>query len=66
MRFLWAFRYNPLREWQLKTSLRNCHWQFRRRIIAVQLCAQNPAVAILPEAKLRGLSPSTQRSGVHV
>jgi hypothetical protein len=48
MRFLWAFRYNPLRERQLRTGSGNCReaiswvqtcrWQF---------CTQNPAGAIL-------------------
>ncbi|MDR1178895.1 MAG: hypothetical protein LBK44_00190 [Spirochaetales bacterium] len=47
MRFLWAFRYNPIAQRQLRTNPRNCHRQFRGRIIAPQLCAHNHAVAIL-------------------
>ncbi|MDR1179571.1 MAG: hypothetical protein LBK44_03635 [Spirochaetales bacterium] len=41
MRFLWAFRCNPLRDRQLRTKPRNCHRQLRGRIIALQLCAYN-------------------------
>jgi hypothetical protein len=29
MQILWAFRYHPWRERQLRTSARNCHGQFR-------------------------------------
>jgi hypothetical protein len=34
MRFLWAFRYNPIAQRQLRTNPGNCHWQFPERIIA--------------------------------
>ncbi|MDR1179002.1 MAG: hypothetical protein LBK44_00725 [Spirochaetales bacterium] len=66
MQILWAFRCNPLRERQLRTSSRNCHRQFRgSELPKVIRCAQ-PGGRNFVLTKLRGLPPSTQRSGAHV
>jgi hypothetical protein len=47
MQILWAFRCNPSRERQLKTSSRNCRGNSGAANCLWQLAARNPAVAIL-------------------
>ncbi|MDR1179180.1 MAG: hypothetical protein LBK44_01640 [Spirochaetales bacterium] len=57
MQILWAFHFNPLREWQLRTSSRNCRKAIPGRILDPGNYARITQAGAIVE-QLRELSPS--------